>query len=256
MLVDTHCHIDADRFDDDRPAILARARDAGVEAFINVGCDSQSSKRSLGLAATHPDVWAAVGHHPHEARHAGAHFEDELFALAAHRRCVAIGECGLDFHYDHSPRDVQRDVFARQIDVARQVKKPLVLHIREAFDEALVILAAHKAHEVSGVFHCFTGTVDQARRALDLGFTLSLPGVVTFKNAGELVEVAKLVPRDRVVVETDAPYMAPAPHRGKRNEPAFVSHTAAFVAEVRGEDRLAFIEATGQNARRLFGLSA
>jgi TatD DNase family protein len=260
MLVDTHCHIDGDRFDDDRALVLARARDAGVRAMVNVGCDLASSHRSLALAHTHADIWATVGVHPHEARDAPAGFDDELVRLCSDPRCVAVGECGLDYHYDHSPRAVQRDVFARQIAVARRAKKPLVLHIRNAasdgpaFAEAIDILRQEKASDVGGVFHCFTGTVDEAKAALDIGFLLSFPGVVTFKNNGALGDVARMCPADRFVVETDAPYMAPVPHRGKRNEPAFVAHTAAFVAQVRGQGVDEVVQATGANAQRLFGL--
>jgi len=260
MLVDTHCHIDGDRFDDDRALVLARARDAGVKAMVNVGCDLPSSERSLALAHTHADVWATVGIHPHEAKDAPAGFDDELVHLCSDPRCVAVGECGLDYHYDHSPRAVQRDVFARHIAVARRAKKPLVLHIRNgatdgpAFTEAVDILRTERAVDVGGVFHCFTGTVDEAKAALDLGFLLSFPGVVTFKNNGQLGDVARMCPVDRFVVETDAPYMAPVPHRGKRNEPAFVAHTAAFVAQVRGQGVDDVIRSTGENAQRLFGL--
>jgi TatD DNase family protein len=260
MLIDTHTHLDAVRFDEDRAAAIARARAAGVERMINVGCDLPSSVRSLGLAQAHPDIFATVGVHPHEAADAPPDFDEALLALSKNPRCVAIGECGLDYYYEHSPREVQRAVFARQIAAARRAAKPLVLHIRasensgDAFDEAIDILEAEGARDVGGVFHCFTGTWAQGRRGLDLGFHLSMPGVVTFKTAGELPDVARKAPLDRLLVETDAPYMAPVPHRGKRNEPAFVALTAAFVAEVRAEDRLAFIEATGANARRLFGI--
>jgi TatD DNase family protein len=262
MLVDTHCHIDGDRFDDDRADVLARARAAGVAAMVNVGCDLPSSRRSLDLARTHADLWATVGIHPHEAKEAPAGFDDELLHLCSDPRCVAVGECGLDYHYDHSPRAVQRDVFARQIAVARKAKKPLVLHVRNAaqdgpaFVESVDILRAEGARDVGGVFHCFTGSVDEARAALDLGFLLSFPGVVTFKNNGQLGDVARMCPADRFVVETDAPYMAPVPHRGKRNEPAFVAHTVAFVAQVRGQAVHDVIATTGANARTLFALPA
>jgi TatD DNase family protein len=261
MLVDTHCHIEGDRFDDDRHAVLQRARAAGVRAMINVGCDMNSSRRSLDLARTHADVFAAVGVHPHDAKDAPAGFDDELVELCRDPRCVAVGECGLDYHYDHSPRDVQQVIFARQIAAAKKAKKPLVLHIRNgtvdapAFTDALDILKAEGARDVGGVFHCFTGTVDEARAALDLGFVLSFPGVVTFKNNGQLTEVAKLVPNDRFVVETDAPFMAPMPCRGKRNEPAWVAHTAAFIAGIRNESVDDVYAATGATALKLFGLS-
>jgi TatD DNase family protein len=256
MLIDTHCHIDQDRFDDDRPDALARARAAGVARMVNVGCDLSSSARSLGLACTHPDVWATVGIHPHEAKDAGD-FDDSLFMQASHHRCVAVGECGLDYHYNHSVRDTQRDVFARQIAVARKAAKPLVLHIRsgsggDAFAESLDILRSEKASDIGGVFHCFTGNVAQARAALDIGFYLSLPGVVTFSQNGELSDVARMAPADRVVVETDSPFLAPVPCRGKRNEPAFVQHTARFVADVRGMSYEDFVHQTGQNALQLF----
>lgn len=260
MLVDTHCHIDGDRFDGDRPQVLARAREAGVKAMVNVGCDLASSQRSLDLAHAHNDVWATVGIHPHEAKDAPKDFDDTLVKMCSDPRCVAVGECGLDYHYDHSPRDVQRSVFARQIAAAKKAKKPLVLHIRNgeregpAFSEALDILDVEGARDVGGVFHCFTGSVAEARRGLELGFLVSLPGVVTFKNNGALTEVAKLLPRDRVVVETDSPFMAPVPMRGKRNEPAFVAHTAAFVASVRGDTLEDFVRFTGDNAARLFAL--
>ncbi|HEY1097455.1 MAG TPA: TatD family hydrolase [Myxococcota bacterium] len=260
MLVDTHCHIEGDRFDDDRTEVLQRARDAGVGAMINVGCDLPSSRRSLDLARTHADVFAAVGIHPHEAKDAPVGFDDALVEMCRDPRCVAVGECGLDYHYDHSPRDVQQQVFARQIAAAKKAKKPLVLHIRNgavdapAFLHALDILKAEGARDVGGVFHCFTGTVDEAKQALDLGFMISFPGVVTFKNNGQLTEVAKLVPADRFVVETDSPFMAPMPCRGKRNEPAWVAHTAAFIANIRGDSVEDVHRMTGATAAKLFAL--
>jgi len=260
MLVDTHCHIEGDRFDDDRQAVLQRARDAGVAAMINVGCDMASSRRSLDLARTHADVFAAVGVHPHEAKDAPVDFDDELVTMCSDPRCVAVGECGLDYHYDLSPRAVQQEVFARQINAARRAKKPLVLHIRNgavdapAFGHALDILKAENARDVGGVFHCFTGSLDEAKQALDIGFMISFPGVVTFKNNGQLTDVAKMVPADRFVVETDSPFMAPVPCRGQRNEPAWVAHTAAFIAGVRGESVEAVHSATGATASRLFSL--
>ena len=256
MLIDTHCHIDAERFDADRAAVLERARLAGVTRLINVGCDVPSSIRSLGLARTHDAVFATAGIHPHEAAVAPTDLEGALAPLLAHKRCVALGECGLDYHYDHSPRDTQRDVFARQIALARRSKKPLVIHVREAWADCLSLLESEGARDAGGVIHCFTSTWADAQRALDIGFYVSIPGVVTFKNAGDLPEVVQKLPLDRLLVETDAPYMAPAPHRGKRNEPAFVAHTAAHLATLRSASLEEVVHATGQNAERLFGLNA
>lgn len=254
MLIDSHCHIDADRFDADRAAILSRARAAGVRRFVTVGCDDASSRRALGLASTHDDVYATVGTHPHEAEKASADFDADLESLASHPKTVAIGECGLDYYYDHSPRQVQRDVFARQIALARRVRRPLVIHVRDAWDECLSMLESEGARDAGGVVHCFSGTWEHARRSLDLGFYLSIPGIVTFKNPGELPEVVARAPADRLLVETDSPYLAPAPHRGKRNEPAFVVEVARRVAELRGEPFEETVVRTGDNARALFGL--
>jgi TatD DNase family protein len=256
MLIDTHCHIDAERFDDDRAAVLARAQAAGVTTLINVGCDLASSARSLDLARTHDAVFATAGIHPHEAEKAPADFEAQLSTMLAHKRCVALGECGLDYYYDHSPRDVQRDVFARQIALARQKQKPLVIHVRDAWDDCLSVLESEGARDAGGVIHCFTSTWVDAQRALDIGFFISIPGVVTFKNAGELPEVVQKVPLDRLLVETDAPYMAPTPFRGKRNEPAFVAHTAGHVATLRQAAVEDVVEAIARNAERLFRLEA
>lgn len=254
MLIDSHCHLDADRFDDDRAAVITRAREAGVRRMVTVGCDEDNSRRALGIAATHPDVWATVGVHPHEAEKASDAFDDVLIALAASERCVAIGECGLDYYYDHSPRDRQREVFARQVAVAKRVRKPLVIHVRDAWSECLDVLQAEGARECGGVIHCFSGSLDDAKKSLDLGFYLSIPGIVTFKSPGDLPEVVRMAPEDRLLVETDSPYLAPMPYRGKRNEPAFVVEVAKKVAELRGAPFEQVVEQTGRNARALFSL--
>jgi TatD DNase family protein len=256
MLIDTHCHLDADRFDQDRADVIERARATGVRRMVTVGCDEENSRRALGLAATHDDVWATVGVHPHEAAAAGERFDDVLEGLARSERCVAIGECGLDFYYDHSPRERQREVFARQVAVARRVSKPLVIHVRDAWSECLDVLYAEGARDCGGVIHCFSGSLDDARRSLELGFYLSIPGIVTFKSPGDLPEVVRTAPLDRLLVETDSPYLAPAPYRGKRNEPAYVLEVARKVAELRGMALDDVIERTGENARALFGLPA
>ncbi len=256
MLIDSHCHLDAKRFNDDRAATLARAREAGVERMVTIGCDVANSVRALGLAATHPDIFATAGVHPHEAAEAQEGFVDELRALAAHDKCVAIGECGLDYYYDHSPREVQQRVFAAQIGLAQELGLPLVIHVRDAWDDCLRLLKEGTdagSERSPGVIHCFSGTLAQAEASLELGFFISIPGIVTFSNPGELPEVVRRVPLDRLLVETDSPYLAPKPYRGKRNEPAYVAHVAACVAQLRGESVASIIEATGDNARRLFG---
>lgn len=255
MLIDSHCHLDAERFDDDRPAMLARARARGVARFVTVGCDEENSRRAIGLAAAHTDIYATVGVHPHEAEKASPNFVDAIRVLAAHEKAVAIGECGLDYYYDHSPRERQREVFAKQIALAREVGKPIIVHVRDAWDDCLDVMKAEGARDCGGVIHCFSGSLDFARASLDLGLYISIPGIVTFKKAGALPEVVPAVPADRLLVETDSPYLAPVPHRGKRNEPAYVRDVAEKVAELRGEDIETTIENTGANARALFGIS-
>jgi TatD DNase family protein len=259
MLVDAHCHIDAKRFDGERAEMLARARHAGVRRFITIGCDVANSRRALGLAATHPDVFATVGVHPHEAGEAGAAdagFEEALRDLAGHPKCVGIGECGLDYYYDHSPREVQREVFATQVGLAQELGKKLMIHVRDAWEDCVSILRSAGGPNHGGVIHCFTGGPDQAREALDLGFHLSIPGVLTFKNAADLVDAVKEAPLDRLLVETDSPYLAPVPHRGKRNEPAFVVEVARKIAELKDMSLEAVVQQTGKNAATLFGLPA
>ena len=254
MLIDSHCHLDAKRFDGERAAMIARARAAGVERMITIGCDEENSERALGIALAHDDVFASAGVHPHEAESASADMEARLSRLLVHKKCVAVGECGLDYFYDHSPRERQREVFARQIHLGREEKMPLVVHVRDAWDDCLEMLRTENA--AGGVIHCFSGLAEHARAALDLGFYISIPGIVTFKKAGELPDVVKWVPIDRLLVETDSPYLAPAPFRGKRNEPAYVKHVATKVAELRGVSVEEIEERTGENARALFGLTA
>ena len=254
MLIDSHCHIDGEKFDADRADVMTRAAAAGVDRMIAVGCDVPTSLRAVALARVEPRVYATAGVHPHEAAVAGP-FEDPLRDLLREPRCVAVGECGLDYYYDHSPREVQRDVFARQIRLARDVGKPLVFHVRDAWDDCFAVVDAEGAAQAGGVFHCFTGTRAQADAALARGFYLSIPGVLTFKNPGELHDVVRAAPLDRLLVETDAPYLAPVPHRGKRNEPAFVSLVAAKIAALRAATYDDVARATAENTRRLFGVA-
>lgn len=251
-IVDSHAHVSTPRFAEDRAEVLARAREAGLAAIVDVGCDLASSEAAVALAEREPDVWAAVGVHPHEARRWDDASRPALARLAAHPRVVALGEFGLDFHYDHSPRDAQRAAFRAQLELAGDLDMPVVFHIREAYDEALELLAGYPG--LRGVAHCFTGTAAQAEGFCALGYAVSFSGVVTFKNAAGVRAAAEAVPADQLLVETDCPYMAPVPVRGKRCEPAFVVHTARFLAELRGEDPEAFAATTRANTARLFGL--
>jgi TatD DNase family protein len=252
MLIDSHCHIDDARYDQDREAIIARARDAGVGSFVTIGCDLETSRAAVTLAQQHPYISATVGVHPHEVKRIEANWYDELRALSRATRVVAYGEIGLDYHYDHSPRDVQRHRFREQVQLARELKLPIVIHTREAQEDTIAILKEEKAGELGGVFHCFSGDAWLAKDALDLGFYLSFSGVITFQNATMLREIVKIVPLDRILVETDSPYLTPAPHRGKRNEPAYVRQVAEKIAEIQGLDLEQVEEATTQNAKRLF----
>jgi TatD DNase family protein len=226
--VDSHCHVAGPEFDLDREAVLVRARQAGVETALVVGVmDGQAGHTSALEVSARWGLPCAVGVHPHEARLADERADQEISGLARAGQIVAIGEIGLDFHYDLSPRDVQGEVFRRQISLARGLRLPVIVHTREAEAETLAILEEENARDVGGVVHCFTGTLELARRAVELGFFVSFSGIVAFPRAGELREVARWVPAERLLVETDAPYLAPPPHRGRRNEPAFVVQVTA-----------------------------
>jgi len=235
-VIDSHCHLDEARFAPDRDAVVARARAAGVVAMVTIGASDglAANAPAVALAARHPDVYATVGVHPHDARLVDAAALDEIDRLAGAPKVVAIGETGLDYYYDHSPRAEQQAAFRAFIALARRRGLPLVIHLRDAYEDAVRILREERASEIGGVIHCFSGDRAAARTFLNLDFDLSFSGMVTFKNADELRAVAREVPADRFMVETDAPYLAPVPYRGKRNEPAYVVHTAAAVAVARG----------------------
>jgi TatD DNase family protein len=258
MLIDTHCHLDPGACPDGEDAVIARARAAGVQAFvaIGVGADLGPARFVTELAAHRPDVWATVGLHPHDASVMNPDMFAELEQLAPLPRVCAIGEIGLDYHYMHSSREAQKDVFRRMIALARKHKKPIVVHTREAAEDTLGILEEEGAREVGGIIHCFSEDRAFAERALALDFDLSFSGIVTFKSARAVHEVAAWAPQDRILLETDSPYLAPVPMRGKRCEPAFMVHTARRVAELRGEDVASLAEKTSENARRRLGLSA
>ena len=255
-MIDSHCHLDEDRYGADLPGVMERARAAGVTAMICIGSghDLTSARASVSLASREADVYATVGIHPHDVARMTEGDWTELDDLVTRPRVVGVGETGLDYFYDHSPREAQRTAYRRFVALARQHGKPLSSHIRDAHEDAAALLREERAVEVGGVIHCFTGGVVDARRYLDLGQHLSFSGIMTFKNAQPIRDAAVFAPLDRILVETDAPFLAPIPHRGKRNEPAFIVHTIAALAELRGISVDEAAAATGHNARRLFAL--
>jgi TatD DNase family protein len=255
-VIDSHCHLDTDAFAGDRDEVIERARAAGVTAMVCVGAgqDTSSARGSVALAGRHADVYATVGVHPHDVARMSEADWAELGELAGGSRVVAVGETGLDYHYDHSPRETQRAAFRRFVALARGARKPVVSHVREAHADAAAVLGEEGAAAVGGVIHCFTGGVDDARRYLDLGQHLSFSGILTFKNADDIRAAAAFAPLDRLLVETDAPYLAPIPHRGRRNEPALVALTLAALAQLRGISVEEADRATTANTRRLFAM--
>jgi len=255
-LIDSHCHLDPQYFPSGPDAVLARAADVGIGGFvvIGVGSDLAPARAAIALAERLPGrVAAAVGVHPHDAVTLDDACAGELATLAASPHVVAVGEIGLDYHYDHSPRERQREVFARLVGLAREVHKPIVIHTRAAPADTLAILESEGARDVGGVIHCFSEDRAFAARALDLGFDLSFSGIVTFKSSAAIQDVAGWAPLDRILVETDSPYLAPVPLRGKPCEPAYVVHTARRVAELRSMPFEALAEATAENTERRFG---
>ena len=250
MLVDSHCHLDFPDFVTERAAIIARARSAGVATMLTIGTRLDEFPGVRAIAEAHDEVWCSVGAHPHEAKDHAELVPEELIALTAHAKVVGIGETGLDFHYDLSPRDVQEQVFRTHIAAARATGLPLVIHAREADREVARILDEERPPP--GVMHCFSSGRALAEAALALGFYISISGIVTFRNAEDLRAIVRDVPLERLLVETDAPYLAPVPYRGKRNEPAFVAATAAAVADLKGLEPEALATATSANFFRLF----
>ena len=246
---DNHCHVDDDRIPGGTAGALAAAREAGVTGFITVGTDAARSEAAIAVAAAHDDVWATVGLHPHDA----VNGIESIIPLLDGSKVVAVGECGLDYHYDHSPRALQREAFAAQIALAHTRQLPLVIHTRSAWDDTFAVLAAEGV-PASTIFHCFTGGPEEARRCLDLGAFLSFSGIVTFKTADDVRAAAALCPADRLLVETDAPYLAPIPHRGKRNQPGFVPIVGAALAAVRGVNVTEIEDDTRANAWVAFRL--
>jgi len=253
-MIDSHCHLDSAEFTEDRDAVIERALAAGVEHMMAIGTGNgpPDLEAALRLAEKYPIFYATVGVHPQDAAKATADDFKRFASLLAHTKVLAVGEIGLDYHYDYSPRDVQKSVFIEQMQIAASAKKPIVIHTREAWDDTLTMLEQHwRPHNIGGIMHCFSGGPEEARRALDLGFHLSFGGIVTFPKALAVQEAAKSTPRDRILIETDAPYLAPVPKRGKRNEPALMIHTARKLAELRGESYEELCDATTENFRRL-----
>ena len=250
-LVDSHCHLDNEKFADDFDAMIERARGVGVEYMLSIGTGNgpPDLECAIRIADRMPDVFATIGVHPHDAAKADQQTWDHLAQLVHHRKVVAFGEIGLDYHYDFSPRAVQQEVFVRQLQLASETKLPVIIHTREAWDDTFALLEEHWKGE--GIMHCFTGGVREAERSLELGFHLSFGGVVTFPKAEELRDAAKLVPNNRLLVETDAPYLAPVPHRGKRNEPSFLADTVRTLATVRDDTPENIAKITFDNFRHL-----
>ena len=258
MLVDSHCHLDGRVFDGDRERVIARAREAGVAFMLAIGTGEgpPDLEAAVRIAEDHPRIAATVGVHPHDARKFDAATAGRLDVLCGHHRVLAVGEIGLDYHYDNSPHATQKRVMIEQMEIAAARGKPIAIHTRDAWDDTLELLRSHWAGTgLGGVMHCFTGSSEHALRCLDMGFHLSFSGVVTFKRSVELRATARWVPEDRLLVETDAPYLTPVPYRKiRRNEPRFVIETARLLARVRGVALERIAESTTRNFRRLFDL--
>jgi TatD DNase family protein len=249
-VIDSHCHLDSDRFHEDREAVIERALAAGVTRMLTIGTGDgpPDLECAIRLAEAHEAVYATAGVHPHDASKADAGTLPALRELMKHSKVLALGEIGLDYHYDFSPRGVQQRVFIEQMEIAAEARKPIVIHTREAWDDTFGLIERHfKPAGLGGVMHCFSGGPAEAERALKLGFHLSFGGIVTFPNARSVQQAAQLCPEDRLLIETDAPFLAPVPHRGKRNEPAFVAHTAARLAALRGVTLEEIAAATTRN---------
>jgi TatD DNase family protein len=254
MLFDSHAHIDDEKFDIDREEVIQRAIDNGVTGIINVGASMESSARSIALAEKYEGIYAAVGIHPHDAKDALDTDYEQLVRWTALDKVVAVGEIGLDYYYDFSPREVQRSVFIRQLDVARQTNMPFIIHDRDAHGDLLEILKK-EAKGLKGVLHCFSGSLEMANEVIKMGLYISIAGPVTFKNAAKLPEIVTKVPLEYLLVETDSPYLTPQPYRGKRNEPAYVKLVAEQVANLRDITMDDLAKATSENVKKLFGIS-
>lgn len=265
MLIDTHAHLDFSEFDADRQAVITRAQEAGVKVIVNAGAGLEASQAGVALAETYPQVYAAVGVHPHEAKTLNNVVLEELRTLAQHPKVVAIGEIGLDYYRDRSPRPIQRQAFQQQLVLARELGKPIIVHDREAHQDIMNMLRrwvresyqpSAIGHQPVGVMHCYSGDLPMAQEVIEMGFYISISGPVTFTNARRLPELVRALPLERLVIETDCPYLTPHPHRGKRNEPAYVRLVAEAIAHIRGIPLEQVARITTANARALFGLES
>lgn len=269
MYIDSHAHLEGKRYDADRDQVLARAKQSGIEAYLAIGNGDGPETADCGIRlaekyagnSQYPEIWASVGIHPHEASLANDAADAQMLEWARHPKVIAWGEIGLDYFYDHSPRELQRAVFRRQMELAQTAKLPIIIHCRpsdnseNAWDDCLALIAEHWAPTgLRGILHCFTGSVEHARRGLDLGFMISFAGNVTFPKAQSIRDAAQFVPLDHMLIETDSPYLAPIPHRGQRNEPAFVIEVTRRIGELRGISGEAIGLQTAQNFQRFFDL--
>jgi len=254
MLIDSHAHLEMKEFDADRKEVIERAKLAGVDCIVTVGTNLPLSRKALSIARQYDNIFATVGIHPHDVARAGEKTFDELKALAQDPKIVAYGEIGLDYFRNLSPREKQVEMFARQLELAYELKLPVIIHDRDAHEQTLRMVKESKIR--NGVFHCFSGDWPMAKQCLDLGFYISIPGVVTFDKSQKLHEVVSQAPLEWLLLETDCPYLTPVPHRGKRNEPAFIVHTAQKVAQLKGLDLDEVAQAASQNTRRLFGFQS
>ncbi len=253
-MIDTHCHLEMSSFDGDIDNVIERAHGAGVQTMITIGSSSESIEKAAALTERYPSVYAAIGIHPHDAKHFTPAIYQQIRELSSNKKVVAIGETGLDYHYKHSPVDIQQEIFIKHIDLAKDLNLPVIIHSRDASDDVISII---KSENVScGVLHCFSGDEKMAEAVISSGLYISISGTVTFKNAAALRSVIRTIPDDYLLVETDAPYLAPTPYRGKRNEPAYVTYTARTIAEIRGVSYEDIDRITTLNANRLFGLDS
>lgn len=253
-LIDTHVHLMDKKFSQDLPQVLANAKEAGLAYMINVGYDLASSRMAVEMAQTEPSLYAVVGVHPHDAKFCTPEALSELEQLAREPKVVAIGETGLDYYRNLSPKEVQQEAFREQIRLAHKLNKPIVIHDRDAHGDVMQILKEEKVSAIGGVLHCYSGSWEMAREAMKMGLYISLAGPVTFKNARRLQDIAKLMPLDYLLIETDCPYLTPEPYRGKRNEPAYVVRVAEMIASVKRIPVEEIARATTANAKRLFGI--